>query len=76
MDQILYRVLSFDGGGIRGLYHAKLLESLQASGLDLAQRADVVAGTEKSQTLSPNCTPMSARRSFRLAGGSAAKLHG
>jgi hypothetical protein len=45
MDQILYRVLSFDGGGIRGLYHAKLLESLQASGLDLAQRADVVAGT-------------------------------
>jgi hypothetical protein len=45
MNQILYRVLSFDGGGIRGLYQAKLLESLKASGLDVVQRADIVAGT-------------------------------
>ena len=45
MKQIVHRVLSFDGGGIRGLYHAKLLEKLKASGLDVAQRADVVAGT-------------------------------
>jgi hypothetical protein len=45
MKQILHRVLSFDGGGIRGLYHAKLLESLKEYGLDVAQRADVVAGT-------------------------------
>jgi predicted acylesterase/phospholipase RssA len=43
--QILHRVLSFDGGGIRGLYQAKLLEKLKASGLDVAKRADIVAGT-------------------------------
>lgn len=45
MKQILHRVLSFDGGGIRGLYHAKLLESMKKSGLDVAARADIVAGT-------------------------------
>jgi Patatin-like phospholipase len=45
MTQILHRVLSFDGGGIRGLYHSKLLESLKEYGLDVAQRADIVAGT-------------------------------
>jgi hypothetical protein len=45
MEQILHRVLSFDGGGIRGLYHAKLLESLKASGLDVAARTDIFAGT-------------------------------
>jgi hypothetical protein len=45
MEQILHRVLSFDGGGIRGLYHAKLLERLKASGLDVAAHADIVTGT-------------------------------
>lgn len=45
MKQILHRVLSFDGGGIRGLYHAKLLERLKERGLDVAKRADIVAGT-------------------------------
>jgi uncharacterized protein len=45
MKQILHRVLSFDGGGIRGLYQAKLLEGLKARGLDVAKRADVIAGT-------------------------------
>src|ERR1700683_1416318 len=45
MKQILYRVLSFDGGGIRGLYHAKLLESLEKKGFDVVQRADILAGT-------------------------------
>lgn len=45
MTKILHRVLSFDGGGIRGLYHAKLLESMKAGGLDVAQRADIFAGT-------------------------------
>jgi hypothetical protein len=45
MKQILHRVLSFDGGGIRGLYEAKLLEYLKADGLDVASRADIVAGT-------------------------------
>jgi hypothetical protein len=44
-QKILYRVLSFDGGGIRGLYHAKLLESLEKKGLDVVQRADILAGT-------------------------------
>jgi predicted acylesterase/phospholipase RssA len=43
--QILHRVLSFDGGGIRGLYQAKLLERLKASGLDVAKHADIIAGT-------------------------------
>jgi hypothetical protein len=45
MKQILHRILSFDGGGIRGLYHAKLLERLNARKLDVAKRADIVAGT-------------------------------
>jgi uncharacterized protein len=45
MRPILHRVLSFDGGGIRGLYQAKLLEGLKARGLDVAERADVIAGT-------------------------------
>jgi predicted acylesterase/phospholipase RssA len=45
MKQILHRVLSFDGGGIRGLYHAKLLERLKARNLDVAKRADIVTGT-------------------------------
>ena len=45
MKQILHRVLSFDGGGIRGLYQAHLLERLLAYGLDVASRADVLAGT-------------------------------
>lgn len=45
MKQILYRVLSFDGGGIRGLYQTKLLECLKARGLDLASKADILAGT-------------------------------
>ena len=45
MKQILHRVLSFDGGGIRGLYQAKLLECLKAYGLDVAKPADIVAGT-------------------------------
>src|ERR1700688_1277327 len=43
--QILHRVLSFDGGGIRGLYQAKLLERLKASGFDVAKHADIIAGT-------------------------------
>jgi uncharacterized protein len=43
--KILHRVLSFDGGGIRGLYHAKLLEHLKVAGLDVAKRADIVTGT-------------------------------
>jgi Patatin-like phospholipase len=45
MEKILHRVLSFDGGGIRGLYHAKLLECLKEYGLDVAQRTDIFAGT-------------------------------
>ena len=45
MKQILHRVLSFDGGGIRGLYQAKLLECLAAQGLNVAQAADIVTGT-------------------------------
>jgi hypothetical protein len=45
VNKILHRVLSFDGGGIRGLYQAKLLECLKARGLDVAQAADTVAGT-------------------------------
>ena len=44
MTQI-HRVLSFDGGGIRGLYHAKLLENLKGRRLDVATRANIVAGT-------------------------------
>ena len=45
MNKILHRVLSFDGGGIRGLYQAKLLECLMAQGLNVAQAADIVTGT-------------------------------
>ena len=45
MKQVLYRVLSFDGGGIRGLYQSRLLESLNALGHDVAAHADVFAGT-------------------------------
>lgn len=45
MKQILHRILSFDGGGIRGLYQAHLLDRLLAYGLDVASSADVLAGT-------------------------------
>ena len=45
MKQILHRILSFDGGGIRGLYQAHLLDRLLAYGLDVASTADVLAGT-------------------------------
>jgi uncharacterized protein len=43
--KILHRVLSFDGGGIRGLYQAKLLERLAEHGVDVVSTADILAGT-------------------------------
>ncbi len=39
-----YRILSFDGGGIRGLLTATLLERLEAARPDLMARADLFAG--------------------------------
>lgn len=40
-----YRILSLDGGGIKGLFTATLLERLQASYPALVERVDLIAGT-------------------------------
>jgi patatin-like phospholipase/acyl hydrolase len=40
-----YRILSMDGGGIRGLISAILLERLQAAQPDLLSKVDLFAGT-------------------------------
>ena len=83
MNQILHRVLSFDGGGIRGLYQAKLLECLAAQGLNVAQAADIVTGTSTGAIVAgalaigieadriTSFMPMSAPRSSRHVAKSA-----
>src|SRR5213594_5028603 len=40
-----YRILSMDGGGIRGLYAAVLLDRLTREVPTLVERVDLVAGT-------------------------------
>jgi hypothetical protein len=42
---VAYRILSLDGGGMRGLMTVLLLERLQEAAPDLLQRADLLAGT-------------------------------
>lgn len=40
-----YRILSIDGGGVRGVYAAALLERAQSELSDCLERVDLVAGT-------------------------------
>jgi len=40
-----YKILSFDGGGVRGVYSARLLERLSAAVPNLVSHADLLAGT-------------------------------
>jgi patatin-like phospholipase/acyl hydrolase len=40
-----YRILTFDGGGVRGVYTATLLQRLSAEIGDLLNRVDLLAGT-------------------------------
>lgn len=46
MSEMSYRVLALDGGGIRGLIPARVLEELEArTGKRIAQMFDLIAGT-------------------------------
>jgi len=40
-----YKILSFDGGGVRGVYSARLLERLSAAVPNLVSHSDLLAGT-------------------------------
>src|SRR5689334_20922503 len=40
-----YRIVSFDGGGVRGIYTAVLLQRLCEQVPDLTEKADLLAGT-------------------------------